>query len=119
VIGAWATPTRSTLSGTTKTYGSSVDCNSWDGTTFQYGVLFDSSATDDVEIEVYAASSDDFDAQDIPVMTVRVNRVSSDEVFGVITIRDAEYVRASAVQTGSTDSHDVRIRSTRFRDKTI
>ena len=115
-IGTWGTPTRTTLSGTTESYGSSVDANGYLGVVRQIGILFDTSPTDDVIVSVYAALSDSFDAQDLPVQQIRVEAVSNDEVFLYIVTRDVEFSRVGVVQTGATDSHDVRVRSSLFRD---
>lgn len=95
-----------TLSGTTEEYSSSIDMTGSDASHVTVEVNFDATPTDDVQVNVYG-SLDGTNFDDVPLYSIVIDN-GTDPSQRTIVIQDMVYARIGCVQTGSTDSHDVR-----------
>lgn len=97
-----------TLSGTTESYSSDVDLetNGYEGAHVVVEVNFDATPTDDVDVKFYP-SLDGTNYDDIGKNVVRFDSGTDPNQQSFI-ITDWAHFRVGVVQTGSTDSHDVR-----------
>lgn len=97
----------STLSGTTETLSSSVDLvtSGYMGADVLVEVNFDATPTDHVTVSFYG-SLDGSNFDDLPFYSFTMDNANDAQVS--VVIRDKAYFKVGFVQTGSTDSHDVR-----------
>lgn len=97
-----------TLSGTTESYSSDVDLetNGYEGAHVTVEIDFDTTPTDDVNVKVYG-SLDGTTYDNIPLYALQVSRTLDPSRITLI-VRDVLHFRVGVVQTGSTDSHNVR-----------
>lgn len=97
-----------TLSGTTESYSSDVDLetNGYEGAHVTVEIDFDTTPTDDVNVKVYG-SLDGTTYDNIPLYALQVSRTLDPSRITII-VRDVLHFRVGVVQTGSTDSHNVR-----------
>ncbi len=78
---------------------------------------YDPGPTDEVEIAIYG-SLDGTNYDDSPMYKIRGDHDVDPQQFSFI-IRDVLHARIGVVQTGSTDSHDVRAYVQRWRWDTV
>lgn len=95
-----------TLSGTTEEYSSSIDMTATDMSHVIVEVNFDATPTDDVQVNVYG-SLDGTNFDDVPLYSIVISN-ETDPSQITLVIDGLVYARIGCVQTGSTDSHDVR-----------
>lgn len=97
-----------TLSGTTESYSSDVDLetNGYEGTHVTVEIDFDVTPTDDVRVKIYG-SLDGSTYDNVPLFSQLVSRTLDPSRITLI-VRDVLHFRVGVVQTGSTDSHNVR-----------
>ena len=97
-----------TLSGTTESYSSDVDLetNGYEGAHVIVEVDFDATPTDDVDVKIYG-SLDGTNYDDVAMFSQRLDN-GTDPCQVSFIVRDVLHFRVGVVQTGSTDSHDVR-----------
>ena len=102
--------TWTTLSGITEEYSADVDLdtNGYDRICIWPEVDFDATPTDDVDVKVYSSPDDGTSWDDTPFYTVRIDN-GTDPSQLLIDLKDPPpYIRVGFVQTGSTNSHNVR-----------
>lgn len=106
-----------TLSGTTESFGSNIDLETdgYEGVQVEVEVKWDAGPTDDVIVSVYAKLGSSYDGEEIAIFSQRMTRLDNDSTFLAIILRDILHCRVGVVQTGSTDSHDVRAYQKRWR----
>ncbi|KPK71865.1 MAG: hypothetical protein AMJ84_05470 [Acidithiobacillales bacterium SM23_46] len=97
-----------TLSGTTESYSSDVDLetNGYEGAHVTVEMDYDSSPTDEVNIKLYG-SLDGSNYDDTPIWQMQGNHDVDPQQLSFV-VKDLAHFRIGVVQTGSTDSHDVR-----------
>ncbi len=95
-----------TLSATTEEYSASVDMTGSDVAHAIVEVNFDATPTDNVQVNVYG-SLDGTNFDDVPMYSVIIDN-GTDPSQITLVIDGVAYFRLGFVQTGSTDSHDVR-----------
>lgn len=97
-----------TLSGTTETLSSDVDLETGNliGALVAVEVNFDSTPTDYVDVRVYW-SLDGTNYSDSADQTMRIDKATDPHQRG-IKVWNVPHFKVGMVQTGSTDSHDVR-----------
>ena len=95
-----------TLSGTTEEYSSSIDMTGHDRAHVIVEVNFDATPTDNVQVNVYG-SLDGTNFDDVPLSSVIIDN-GTDPSQITLVIEGLVHARIGCVQTGSTDSHDVR-----------
>lgn len=95
-----------TLSATTEEYSSSIDMTGSDAAHIIVEVNFDATPTDDVLVKLYG-SLDGTNFDDVPLYSVLIDN-GTDPTQRSLVIEGLAYCRIGCVQTGSTDSHDVR-----------
>lgn len=105
-----------TLSGTTEEFSSDIDLETdgYEGVEIDVDINFDPTPTDDVDINIYGRLDSSWDGNEIPVFSQRVDS-DNDPCRVPLIIKDFAHVRVGVVQTGSTNSHDVRIYCQRWR----
>jgi hypothetical protein len=113
---SWATQTQIigtgdgwvTLSGTTPTESGDVDLetDNYVGAVITPEVDFDSTPTDYVDVKVYW-SLDGTNYSDTPDQTLRIDK-ATDPNQRTMKVWDVPHFKVAMVQTGSTDSHNVR-----------
>lgn len=108
-----------TLSGTTESFSSNVDLQTsgYEGAHVIVEVNFDATPTDDVDVSIYG-SLDGSNYDDTPLSTFRIDSGTDPNQVSII-IRDVAHFRIGVVQTGSTDSHDVRAYHERWRWQSV
>jgi len=109
IIGSASTWT--TLSGTTEVYSSDIDLatNGYDIIDIWPEVNFDATPTDDVDVKLHSSNDSGTTWDDTPFYTMRIDK-GTDPNQILIHLKDPpSYIRAGMVQTGSTDSHDVKM----------
>lgn len=98
-----------TLSGTTEEFSADVDLetNGYEGSHVRVEVDFDVSPTDNVICNIYA-SLDGTDYDDTPIFSIELDQ-GTDPNQITIVVKDVAHFRVGLVQTGATDSHNVRV----------
>ena len=104
------TPTWTTLSGTTEEYSSTVDLatNGYDLIALWPEVDFDLNPTDDVEFKVYSSMDGGTTWTNIPGYSFTIKNTLDPSRIAVEILNPAPHIRVGFVQTGSTNTHDVR-----------
>ena len=104
------TPTWTTLSGTTEEYSSSVDLgtNGYDLIYIWPEVDFDATPTDDVDVKLYSSPDGGTSWDDTPFYTMRIDKGTDPNQLPIKLKDPPPDIRVGMVQTGSTDSHNVR-----------
>jgi hypothetical protein len=97
-----------TLSSTTEIFSSNIDLETegYEGCHIIVEVNFDATPTDDVDVKVYG-SLDGTNYDDTPMTTRRIDKGTDPNQITVI-VTGVAHCRLGIVQTGGTDSHDVR-----------
>ena len=105
-----ATPTFTTLSGTTEELSSTVDMatNGYDLVHIWPDVNFDATPTDDVWFRLYSSSDGGTDWDDVAFYEQLLDSATDPQQILVVLKDPPPTWRAGFQQTGSTDSHDVR-----------
>lgn len=103
-----ATPTWTTLSGTTEEFSSDVDLetNGYEGAHVFVEVDFDLTPTDNVKVKVYG-SSDGINYDDTPLYEFTIDKGTDPHQVSFI-VKDLLHFRLGFQQDGATDSHNVR-----------
>jgi len=98
-----------TLSGTTESYSSNVDMvtNGYEGAHVIVEMDYDATPTDEVDISFYG-SLDGSNYDDTPLWNVRGDKSVDPQQLSFI-IKDVAHFRLGVKQTGTTDSHNVRV----------
>lgn len=99
-----------TLTGTTEEFTDAIDntTNGYDSLYLWPEVDFDVGPTDDVECNLYS-SPDGTNWDDTPFASQRIDKDTDPNQLVMIVRDPPPYVRAGMVQTGATDSHNVRL----------
>jgi len=97
-----------TLSGTTKNYSSDVDLetNGYDGVHLIVEIDYDTTPTDEVTISIYG-SLDGTNYDDTAIYSMQGAKGTDPQQLSFV-IKDLNHFRVGVVQTGSTDSHNIR-----------
>lgn len=108
-----------TLSGTTESFSSDVDLETdgYEGAHVIVEVDFDATPTDNVLIGIYG-SLDGTNFDDIPAAVYAFDKAIDPNQQSFIVTGYAHF-RVGAKQTGSTNSHDVRVYHQRFRYQVV
>ena len=98
-----------TLSGTTESYSSDVDMetNGYEGAHVTVEIDYDTTPTDEVKIKVYG-SLDGSNYDDTPIWEMQGDKSVDPQQLSFV-VRDLAHFRIGIQQTGSTDSHNVRV----------
>ena len=98
-----------TLSGITEQYSSDIDLETdgYDGAHVVVEVNFDTTPTDYVDVALYA-SLDGTNYDDTSMWGQRIDKLTSPNQISFI-VRDLAHARVGVKQTGSVNSHDVRM----------
>ncbi len=98
-----------TLSGVTEEFSASVnlDASGYEGAHVVVEINFDPTPTDDVVCKVYG-SLDGTNWDDLPMFQFTIDNGTDPAQISFI-VKDVNYFRCGLVQTGLTDSHDVRV----------
>ena len=98
-----------TLSGTTESYSSDVDLetNGYEGAHVVVEINYDSTPTDEVKIKLYG-SLDGSNYDDTPIWEMEGDESVDPQQLSFV-IKGLAHFRIGVQQTGSTDSHDVRV----------
>jgi len=104
------TPTYTTLSGVTEEYSSTVDLetNGYDLLVLWPEVDFDLTPTDNVEFRVYSSPDAGVSWTNIPAYPITIDNATDTSRLEIEIVNPPPHIRVGFVQTGSTDSHDVR-----------
>jgi len=104
------TPTFTTLSGVTEEYSSTVDLetNGYDLLVLWPEVDFDPLPTDSVEFRVYSSPDAGVSWTNIPAYSIPIDNATDPSQLEIEIVNPPPHIRVGFVQTGSTDSHDVR-----------
>lgn len=110
-----------TLSGTTEEYSTSVDLETdgYEGATLELGINFDTTPTDNVEIRVYASKDGSYVTTDLPFIGPIEIDNAVDTLSLHLIVRDLPHFRVGFVQTGATNTHDVRAYHRRWRWQSV
>lgn len=102
--------TFTTLSGTTEEFSSTVDLgtNGYDLIYLWPEIDFDVTPTDDVTINVYSSHDGGTNWDDIPIYSITVDSGTDPSLLAIKIQNPPPTIRVGFVQTGTTDSHDVR-----------
>lgn len=97
-----------TLSGTTESLSSDVDLetNGYEGAHVIVEVNFDSTPTDDVDVKIYG-SLDGTNYDDTALNSQRIDKDTDPNQVSFV-VKDLAHFRLGVVQTGNTDTHDIR-----------
>ena len=105
-----------TLSGTTQQFSSVIDCNGWLGFAVTVEVDFDGTPTDNVNVNLYRCrDATPTNPDDVGQVIAQLDKATDPNQRTFVIFGEARYNRIGVVQTGSTNSHDVRIYATKFR----
>ena len=105
-----------TLSGDTEIYSSVVDLEGYTGVEIAVEVDFDTTPTDDVDVVYYPCDNATPDTPDTVGKTlVRMDNGTDPNVQTFSLPAGHRFVRLGVVQTGTTDSHDVRAYARKYR----
>lgn len=98
-----------TLSGTTEEYSSDVDLETsgHEGAHVRVEINFDATPTDNVVCNIYG-SLDGTNYDDTPIYSIELDQNTDPNQISLV-VKDVAHFRVGLVQTGSTDSHDVRV----------
>ena len=97
-----------TLSGTTESYSSDVDMETYgyEGAHVTLEIDYDESPTDEVKIKLYG-SLDGSNYDDTPIWEMQGDKSVDPQQLSFV-VRDLAHFRIGVQQTGSTNSHNVR-----------
>jgi len=103
-------PTWVTLSGIIESYSTAIDLatNGYSEIVFWPEVDFDTIPTDDVEFKVYSSADGGVTFTNIALSPVRIDRGTDPSRLELVIENPPPDLRVGFVQTGSTDSHNVR-----------
>lgn len=98
-----------TLSGTTESFSSDVDLetNGYEGAHVTVEINYDATPTDEVKIKLYG-SLDGTNYDDTPVWEIQRDKSTDPQQLSFV-VKDLAHFRLGFQQTGSTNSHDVRV----------
>ena len=108
-----------TLSGVTEELSSDIDLETsgYEGVQIRVEVNFDATPSDNVVCNIYG-SLDGTNYDDTPMHSVELDQ-GTDPNQITLVIRDVAHCRVGLVQTGSTDTHDVRVYEQRWRWQSV
>lgn len=105
-----ATPTWVTLSGVIESYSAAIDLatNGYSQIVFWPEVDFDATPTDDVEFKIYTSADGGTTFTNIALSPLTISKNLDPSNLEVVIENPPPTLRVGFVQTGSTDSHNVR-----------